>query len=173
MKRWLLFLLGLMLFSIQVAAHKSPLIEYARVGVYEVGYTFIPRQPVVGDDIQLVATVNHPDGDEIKGKLRVVFSVYEDDSVNEWDNGKPYYRPNWLLIKSADAEKEGDEFKTSFVVDRPGNYVVTIDVYEDGYYVGQSMRAVDVEERMIGSLWLMFIVTIVACVLLGVRKGVL
>ncbi len=131
----------------------------------------IPGQPVVGDDIQLAATVEHPDGGVIEGELKVVFSVYEDDSVNEWDNGGPYYRPDWLLIKSAEGVQEENAFKTSFVVDRPGNYVVTIDVYEDGYYIGQSMRAV--EQRIIGPLWLGFIVVILAAILIGVKAGVL
>lgn len=160
---------------VPTVAHKTPLIEYHPFGggMMEVGVTFTPRQPVVNEKITIYVTASHP-GDVLEGKVDTVISVYKDNSVNEWYKGQPYKTPDYTIIKTAKGEPIGEyEFKTDVVVDQPGNYLLTVDVYLDGQYMGQSMGGIDVETRTLGPLFLTFSALILIGVLWGVKKGIL
>ena len=183
MVRWgsfILFLFAIALVELalcttSVSAHKSPLVEYGTAGTWRTGYSYIPRQPVIGEPITLTEQVSHLNG-TIGGNVTMTFSVYEDDSVNKWYAGKQYKSSDWLLISHLPGQPmpgEVNKFETTFIVDRPGNYFVTVDLYQDGQFIGQDMRAVDVEQSTIGPLFLVFSVVIVAVVLIGVKRRVL
>lgn len=173
MVRWgVVVFIGLILIS-TVQAHKSPIVEYGQSGVWRTEYSFIPRQPVVNEEIMITERVSHLNG-TIEGNVTMVFSVYQDDSVNDWYAGKQYKNHKWLLIKSAPGEPIGDnKFMMKVIIDRPGNYMVTVDMYEDGQYIGQDIRAVDVEQRTLGPLFLVFSGVIITAVLIGVKRKVL
>lgn len=156
-------------------AHKSPVVEYGRAGVWRTEYSFIPRQPVVNEPITLTERVRHYQ-DEIDGEVRAVFTVYQDDSTNPWHDGKQYKKLDWTLIHTAEGTPVPgveNKFQTTFLVSRPGNYMVTVDLYEDGQYIGQDLRAIDVEKRTIGPAYAVFSVLIIGAVLIGVKRGVL
>jgi len=176
MMRWgnILTLFVVLVFTLPfVLAHKSPIIEYGKQGMWRTEYTFTPRQAVVDELIILRERVTHPQG-EIDGNVTMTFSVYEDDSVNRWYGGKPYKELHWLLIKSGPGQPQGDNtFTMDFIVDRPGNYFVTVDMYENGQYIGQDMRAVDVEKRTISPLYVIFNIILIAGVIWGVKKRIL
>lgn len=161
------------LLSPVVFAHKSPVIEYGVHGMWRTGYSFIPRQPVVHEPITLTIEAEHLEG-EIEGNVTSFFTVYRDESTNPWYNGKQYKELDWLVIHKGWGQPIGENhFKTEFIVDQPGNYQVTIDLYENGQYIGQDMRAVDVEKRTIGPLFATFSAVIIIGVLWGVRSKVL
>jgi hypothetical protein len=158
-----------------VLAHKSPVVEYGNAGMWRTGFSFIPRQAVVNEPITITEQVWHLN-EEIEGNVTMVFTVYEDDSWNDWYGGKQYKHPNWLLIKEAAGEPvpgEDHKFMTEVIIDRPGNYFVTVDLYEDGQYIGQDQRAIDVEQRTLGPLFLTFSAVIIISVLWGVKAKVL
>ena len=157
-----------------VLAHKSPIIEYSYVGhLWEASYTTAPRIPVVGDEILIASSVQHP-REEIEGNVTLRYSVYQDDTRWEWYNGKPYSDPSYQRVHEALGEPTGrHEFTTSLVIDRVGSYLVLVDYYEDGQYIGQSVHGLDVEQRTIGPLFLAFSAIVIAGVIIGVRKGVL
>ena len=168
-------LIVLIALSQTVIAHKSPIIEYGKAGVYRTEYSFQPRQPVVNEPIRITEKVTHYQ-EEIEGEVTMVFSIYADESVNNWYAGKQYRELDWLLIKSEPGlPMPGEEhmFYTDVVIDRPGNYMVTVDIYEDGQYLGQDIRAIDVEQRTIGPLYITFSAIILIGVLWGVRSRVL
>jgi hypothetical protein len=176
MVRWGLavaLFLALALVAVSVEAHKSPVVEYGISGVWRTGYSYMPRQPVVNEPITLTMEVQHLHG-EIEGDVRVVFSVYEDNSLNAWYGGERYKQTDYVLIHQANGTPISPaKFKTDFAVDKPGNYMVLVDLYEDGQYIGQDMRAVDVEKRTLGPLFTTFSVVIIGAVLFGVRRRVL
>jgi hypothetical protein len=184
MVRWGLLFVALIVLAMPfVAAHKSPVIEYAKHGVWRSGYSFIPRQPVVGETITITEQVWHMDSvrsgspnSGIQGNVTMVFSVYRDDSINEWYAGERYKRPDWLLMHNAPGQPmQGYEnkFSTDLVINEPGNYFVTVDLYENGQYIGQDMRSLDVEQRSIGPMYMAFSAFILLAVLYGVKKRVL
>jgi hypothetical protein len=174
MVRWAsLLVLLILVLAPTVLAHKSPVVEYGKAGVWRTGYSFMPRQAVVNEPITLYEQVEHYEG-EIEGEVRAHFTVYKDDSTNPWYNGKQYKQLDWLVIHDADGTNIGDnKFTSTFIVDQPGNYMVTIDLYEDGQYMGQDIRAIDVEKRTIGPMYMTFSAIILVGVLVGVRKRVL
>jgi hypothetical protein len=183
MERWdvvLLLLLGLLLATAlapAALAHKSPVVEYGKSGLWRTEYSFIPRQPVVGETITLTERVTHY-GEAIDGDVTMTFTVYKDDSTNPWYGGKQYKELDWTLIHEADGtplpDSGADRMQmTQFVVDKPGHYSVYIDLYEDGQYIGQDMRAVDVERRTIGPLYVIFSVIIIGATIIGVWRKVL
>jgi len=175
----LLFIVVLSVLSVQ--GHKTPIIEYTKLGLWETSFTYMPRQPVVGEPISLAAGAEHPDED-IMGEATAKISVYYDHSISEWSAGEEYHRPNWLLAKSVWADhvedvrgvKLGQEtFTTDVLMDQPGNYLVTVDWYEDGQLKGQDTHHMDVEQRTMGPLYWVLTFMIVGAVLLGVRWGIL
>jgi hypothetical protein len=174
MVRWAAVLALLILVLMPAAAaHKSPIIEYGKAGVWRTGYSFMPRQPVVNEPITLYEEVKHYQG-EIEGEVKVHFTVYMDRSTNPWYAGKQYKQLDWTVIHEADGTPMGgNRFTTEFLVDQPGNYFVTVDLYEDGQYIGQDMRSIDVEKRTIGPLYITFSAIIIVGVLFGVKKRIL
>jgi hypothetical protein len=172
MVRWVSSLLILLLIAMPLAlAHKSPIIEYGQSGMWRTEYSYYPRQPVVNDPITVTEKVSHLDG-QIKGNVTTVFSIYQDDSVNDWYGGQQYKNSKWLLIKSGPGQPTGEEnmFSISTVIDRPGNYQVTVDLYENGQYIGQDMRAFDVEQRTLGPMFIAFSSLLLVSVLFGVKQ---
>ena len=159
-----------------VLAHKFPVIEYSYVGhIWEASYTTAPRDPVVGDEITIISHVAHPKG-TIDGNVTIQYGVYQDDTVWHWYNGASYRDPSYQLIHEAWGEPTGErerEFTTSFTIDRVGSYLVLVDYYENGQYIGQSMHTIDVEQRTVGPLFLVFSAIIIIGVLIGVKTGVL
>ncbi len=176
-ERWgLLAALAILLVALPFAsAHKNPIVEYAYVGhIWEEAYTTAPRQPVVGDVVAFSAHVEHPGGD-IPGNVTALISVYEDDTTYGWYGGEPYRSPDWLLLNETWMRPTGEprSFNSSVVIDRAGSYRVFVDWYDDGQYMGQSMHALDIEQRTVGPLFLVFSAVAIAGVLIGVRMGVL
>jgi hypothetical protein len=175
MERWVVVLLVLVLVMPSALAHKSPVVEYGRAGMWRTAYSFIPRQPVVNEPITITEQVWHLN-DTIKGQVNMVFTVYEDDSWNDWFGGKEYKHPNWLVIKNATGVPvPGEEhmYSTDVIIGRPGNYFVTVDLYEDGQYIGQDQRALDVEQQTLGPMFVTFSLLIIGGVLWGVKARVL
>jgi len=176
MVRWASFLIIIfiaLVVAMPALAHKSPIIEYGKAGVWRTGYSFMPRQPVVNEPITITEQVEHYKG-TIDGEVKMVFTVYQDKSTNPWYGGKQYKQLGWLVIHTAEGTPMGEnKFGTTFIVDQPGNYQVTVDLYEDGQYIGQDIRAVDVEKRTVGPLYLAFSAIIIAGVLYGVRQRIL
>ncbi len=159
-----------------VAAHKFPVIEYSYIGhIWEASYTTMPRVPVTGDLITIQSHVAHPKG-TINGNVTIHYGVYQDDTVWQWANGESYRDPSYQLLHNAWGQptgKRANEFDTQLVIDRVGSYLVIIDYYEDGQYMGQSMHTMDVEQPYVGPLFLVASGIIVAAVLIGVKRGVL
>ncbi len=172
-------------------AHKTPLVQYTKIGdIWEAGFTFMPRQPVVGEKIRLVTTVEHP-GDIIDGDVDVFISVFRDDSRHKWYGGASYKEPAVVLIQKKEAllfdnryfdSPYKDEtvrsnriyFESDVVLDQPGNYQVIVDYYENGQYMGQfTMAGLDVETRTLGPLFLVFTFVILFSALFGVKWGIL
>lgn len=160
-------------------AHKFPVIEYSYVGhLWEASYTTIPRQPVIGEQIILQARVEHPNKDgpplPISGNVTMRFSVYQDDTVWEWYSGKSYKRPSWQLLHRSEISSYDERtFSTPVTIDRVGSYVVTVDYYQNTQYIGQSMHTLDVEQRTLGPMFLIFSAVIIVAVLFGVWRGIL
>lgn len=180
-KRWEalfgLFAVALLLLVIVpvVSAHKFPVIEYSYVGhIWEASFTTAPRVPVAGDLIRIISHVEHPH-ETIEGNVTILYSVYQDDTIWEWANGEPYRRPSYQEIHKAWGTPTDQPFgfTTSFVIDRVGSYLVLVDYYQDGQYIGQSMHTLDVEQRTIGPLFTVFSAIIIIGVIIGVKKGVL
>jgi hypothetical protein len=157
-----------------VAAHKNPIVEYAYVGhLWEEAYTTAPRQPVIDERVVFKLSVEHP-SDAISGNVTGLLSVYRDDTRYEWYGGESYKRPDWLIMKEAWLAPEGNNrFMQDIVISEPGSYHVLVDWYENGQYIGQSMHALDIEQRTLGPLFLIFSALITSAVLLGVWRGVL
>ena len=177
----LLTLIVLVLVALSVQAHKSPIIEYTKLGVWETSYTYVPRQPVIKEPTQIVVGVDHP-GESITGEVSATISIYRDDSINVWHGGEPYYQPDWLLLKSVDAEVLPDfrgpymgpfMFTTDLIVEYPGNYVVTIDWYEDGQFKGQDTHHLDIEQRTMGPIYWVFSFLIIGIVLIATWKRII
>lgn len=181
----------LTLSSISVIAHKTPLVQYTKIGdVWEAGFTFMPRQPVIGEKIRLVTTVEHP-GAIIDGDVDVFISVFRDDSRHKWYGGASYKEPAVVQIQKREATLfdnkyfntpyKGESmrsnriyFESDVVLDQPGNYQVIVDYYENGQYMGQlNMAGLDIETRTLGPLFLVFSAVILVGAVLGVRWGVL
>jgi hypothetical protein len=172
---WAVGIILLIVLAPGVLAHKSPIIEYGKHGVWRSEYSFQPRQPVVNEPIRVTEKVSHFDG-EIEGTVSMKFSIYQDSSVNNWYGGKEYRELHWTLIKSEEGlpyPGEENKFYTDVIIDRPGNYMVTVDLYENGQYIGQDIRAFDVEQRTIGPLYIAFSAVVILGVLYGVRQRIL
>jgi hypothetical protein len=167
----------LLLSASLVSAHKFPVIEYSYVGhLWEASYTTMPRVPVSGDLITIQSHVEHPNYGAIEGNVTIKYGVYQDDTVWHWANGESYRDPSYQLVHNAwgtPTGKRANEFSTSLVIDRVGSYMVLVDYYEDGQYIGQSMHTMDVEQPYVGPLFLVASGIIVAAVLIGVKRGVL
>jgi hypothetical protein len=158
-----------------VSAHKLPITEYTYVGhLWEASYTNAPKQPVENDRITFLTHVQHPGG-VIDGNVTVQFSIYDDSTTWGWFDSKSYKQPNWQLLKKAWGHPTGNvnEFSQDIVIDRAGSYVVLVDYYENGQYIGQGMHTLDIEQRTVGPLFLAFSAIIITGVLVGVKKGVL
>ncbi len=174
-KRWVICIVLSVLAVSLATAHKAPVMTFSSIGPYEFTFTHLPLQPVVHENLTLLAAVEQPGGGHIDGTIRMTFSVYDKVESTEWDGTRDGKRkPDWILIHESDGQPiGGNRFRSSLIIDRPGSYMVIIRVYENGLLLGRSMQHVDVEQRTIGPLFLALNLTVILGVLFGVRRGYL